>query len=136
VPGRFDEPTSVDISPGGVVYVADAWNRRVQSFSADLTPLAQWPVDSWDSESVVNKPYLRVSPAGEVFVSDPERYRILVFDSEGAFRTTFGQYGADTASFALPLGMAFTPDGHLVVVDSDNHRLLEFVPPPRVANEH
>lgn len=129
VPGRFDEPTSLDIGSTGVIYVADAWNRRVQSFSADLKPLGEWPVDSWASESVVNKPYLRVSGTGEVYVSDPERYRILVFDSEGTFRMTFGQYGADTASFALPLGMAFAPNGNLVVVDSDNHRLLEFASP-------
>jgi uncharacterized protein (TIGR03663 family) len=126
VPGRFDEPTSLDISATGVIYVADAWNRRVQSFSTDMKPLGEWPVDSWAGESVVNKPYLRVSPGGDVYVSDPERYRILVFDSEGTFRLTFGQYGADTASLALPLGMAFTPEGNLVVVDSDNHRLLEF----------
>jgi uncharacterized protein (TIGR03663 family) len=129
IPGRFDEPTSLDITADGVIYVADAWNRRVQTFSAALKPLGEWPVDSWTSESVVNKPFVRVSPAGDVYVSDPERYRILVFDREGEFRMTFGQYGADTASFALPLGMAFTPDGHLVVVDSDNHRLLEFAPP-------
>jgi DNA-binding beta-propeller fold protein YncE len=129
IPGRFDEPTSLDIGPGGVIYVADVWNRRVQSFSADLTPLAQWPVDSWESDSVINKPYLRVDSQGNVYLSDPERYRILVFDGEGAFQMSFGQYGADTSSFALPLGMAFDPQGNLVVVDSDNHRLLEFAPP-------
>ena len=39
---------------------------------------------------------------------------------------SFGQYGFDMASFALPLGMAFDGAGDLYVVDSDNSRVLEF----------
>jgi DNA-binding beta-propeller fold protein YncE len=75
---------------------------------------------------VVNKPYLRVSPAGQVYVGDPEGYRILVFDAGGEYLMSFGQYGFDLASFALPLGMAFDAQGNLYVVDSDNSRVLKF----------
>jgi hypothetical protein len=61
-----------------------------------------------------------------VYVGDPEGYRVLVFDEEGEFLMSFGQYGFDTASFALPLGMAFDAEENLYVVDSDNSRVLKF----------
>jgi DNA-binding beta-propeller fold protein YncE len=107
--------------------VADTWNWRVQKFSAGTyAPLAEWPVEGWQSESVVNKPYLRVDSAGRVYVGDPEGYRVLVFDEMGQFLMSFGQYGFDTASFALPLGMAIDSGDNLYVVDSDNSRVLKF----------
>ena len=126
VAGRFEEPTGLAFGPDGSLYVADTWNRRVQKFSADLQPAGEWPIQSWASESVINKPYLRVSQTGQVYVGDPEGYRILVFDAGGEYLMSFGQYGFDLASFALPLGMAFDAEGNLYVVDSDNSRVLKF----------
>jgi DNA-binding beta-propeller fold protein YncE len=61
-----------------------------------------------------------------VYVGDPQGYRVLVFDSQGEYLMSFGQYGFDMASFALPLGMAFDEAGDLYVVDGDNSRVLEF----------
>ena len=127
IAGRFEEPTGVAIGPDGGVYVADTWNRRVQKFGAGTyEPLAEWPIEGWETESVVNKPYLRVDSAGRVYVGDPEGYRVLVFDDTGQFLMSFGQYGFDMASFALPLGMAFDDEDNLYVVDSDNSRVLKF----------
>jgi sugar lactone lactonase YvrE len=74
----------IDIDAQGNIYVADTWNRRVQKFGANSLPLAQWEVvNGWQSETVVNKPYLAVDKQGRVFISDPEGYRIIVYDSNG-----------------------------------------------------
>ena len=126
IPGRFEEPTGLAIGPEGDIYVADTWNRRVQKFSSAYEPLAEWPIEGWESESVVNKPYLRVDSQGRVYVGDPEGYRVLVFDGDGQYLMSFGGYGFDMGSFALPLGMAFDAEDNLYVVDSDNSRVLKF----------
>ena len=149
VPGRFDEPVGLalipnaDGAPGGELFVADTWNRRIQVFDVtfaddapggdgvgrpEFTFVREWPIEGWSSQSVVNKPYLAVDREGYVYVTDPELWRVLVFDREGAFKATFGIFGNDSQSFALPNGVAIGPGNTVYVADADNHRVMVFPP--------
>jgi uncharacterized protein (TIGR03663 family) len=149
IEGRFDEPVGLAIvsdrdgQPGGRLYVADTWNRRVQelqvTYGEDLADVGdaqqpvfsfvrEWPIEGWSSQSIVNKPYLAVDSEGMLYVSDPENWRMLVFDGEGNFQGTFGLFGSDASSFALPVGVAIGPDDNVYVADSDNHRIMQFAP--------
>lgn len=145
--GRFDEPVGLAISPrsdgqpGGVLYVADAWNRRIQKLEAafgsvlsgsgeeealTISFVQEWPVEGWNSQSVVNKPYVAVDSQGTVYATDPEGYRVVAFDNGGTFKAAFGLYGSDAQSFALPNGIAVGPDDLVYVADADNHRVMVF----------
>jgi uncharacterized protein (TIGR03663 family) len=145
VEGRFDEPVGLAITPradgapGGTLYVADTWNRRIQKLEVDFDdPLSdgepfisfvrEWPVEGWSSQSVVNKPFVAVDSTGVVYASDPEGFRVLAWDSEGQFKATFGLYGSDAQSFALPSGIAVGQDDLVYVADADNHRVMVFAP--------
>ncbi len=131
IPGAFEEPVGIDIDSQGNIYVADTWNRRIQKFDPNFNPLIQWDVVGWDSETVVNKPYLTVDDQDRVLISDPESYRIVVYEGNtGEVLTTWGQFGQDLASFQLPLGVDIDVKGDLLVVDSDNNRLMTFIIPP------
>ncbi len=127
IEGYMDEPVGIATDAQGNFYVADTWNRRVQKFNAAFGYLKEWTISGWESQSIVNKPYLAVdAQANLVYVTDPEGYRVLVFDTEGTFRATFGQYGSDNKSFALPNGVAVDGQGNVYVADADNHRILVF----------
>ena len=129
IPGSFEEPTGVDVNAQGNIYVADTWNRRIQKFDANFTPLAQWEVKGWESEGIFNKPSVAVDKLGNVYISDPEGYRIIVYTPEGEIKGTWGQYGQDPASFALPLGLDFDAEGYVLVADADNNRIMKFEVP-------
>lgn len=147
VEGRFDEPVGLAIAPrpdgqpGGALFVADTWNRRIQKFDVAFGDVLsgggegdglvfsfvkEWPVEGWSSQNVTNKPFLAVDSTGVVYATDPEGYRVVAFDSEGAFQAAFGLYGSDAASFALPNGIAVGPDDRVYVADADNHRVMVF----------
>ncbi|MCL4488537.1 MAG: 6-bladed beta-propeller, partial [Chloroflexi bacterium] len=89
----------------------------------------QWSVEGWDSQSVVNKPYLAVGPAGQVVVSDPEGARLIEFSSDGKLEAVWGQAGSDLSGLNLPTGVAFDGQGNLYVADSGNNRILVYQKP-------
>ena len=123
-PGQLNEPTDVAVAPDGTIYVADTWKQRVQVFSREYAYLREWPIYSWGSQSIVNKPFIETD--GErVWISDPENYRVIEFDTAGGVQRVWGTFGTGLDAFALPLGLAYQ-NGRLAVVDSDNHRVLLF----------
>ncbi len=123
--GQLDEPAAVAVAADGRVFVTDTWNQRVQVFSPDGEPLGKWNISGWISQSLDNKPYIALDEAGRVYVTDPEGYRVIVFSDSGLFQYTFGDFGADDTTFALPVGLA-AKDGFLYVVDANNNRILRF----------
>jgi sugar lactone lactonase YvrE len=133
-PGQFDEPVGIAINPDGILYVADTWNQRIQSFavSADgllYEPLKQWDVVAWYGQSLDNKPYLAVGPNGHVFATDPEGYRVLEFTAEGEFVRFWGDLSSGLDGFTLVGGVAVDAQGGVWVADAGASRLLHFTLP-------
>ena len=72
-------------------------------------------------ENIFNKPYLAIDEQNRVFVSDPEGYRIMAYDgATGDILGSWGQYGQEISSVALPTGLAIDQQGHVLVADADN----------------
>ena len=130
--GQFDEPVGISVDAEGRVYVADTWNQRVQVFEpagmGAFTPVAVWDVVAWYGQSLDNKPSIAVDGSGNLYISDPEGYRLLRFNTNGDFVNFWGDYGAETATFNLPSGLAIDPAGGIWVADSGNHRIMHFMP--------
>lgn len=123
--GRFEEPTAVAVDGrDGSIFVADAWNQRIQKLDASLQTLAEWPVPSWGSQHLHHKPYLTVTGSGDVYATDPANYRVLVYNSAGGLKAAFGSFGAEMNRLALPNGIIW--DGltnQVVIADADNQRV-------------
>lgn len=128
--GQFSEPVGIAVSnTTGDIFVADTWNRRVQRFDSDFNPVEEWSVQGWDSESVVNKPYIALDDEDNVYVTAPESYQVIEFDNQGELLVVWGDFGTGAGQFNLPTGIAVGPAGEVYVSDSDNHRVLRFPVP-------
>jgi uncharacterized protein (TIGR03663 family) len=113
-PGQFREPVGVTVGRDGRIYVADTWNNRIQVFDPTFKPIAQYPVQGWDSQSVANKPYVAVAGDGTIFATVPERRQVLRL-SDGA-ATALGL--PREPRLQMPVGIEVQADDRLLVVDS------------------
>jgi len=133
-PGQFDEPVGIAIDSNNMVYVADTWNQRVQTFQASadgmtFTPLKQWDVAAWYGQSLDNKPFIAVDNKGHVFITDPEGYRVIEYATDGKLIQTWGDFGNTNSTFGIAAGVAVDPAGNIWVTDAGNNRVMKFTLP-------
>ena len=133
--GQFDEPVGMALGGEGILYVADTWNQRIQSFrlaeSGNYAPLLVWDTYAWFGNSLDNKPYLTVGANGHVFATDPEGGRVLEFTPQGEIVRFWGDFGTGPDAFGLAGAIAADEAGGLWVSDSGNNRIMHFTLPNR-----
>jgi hypothetical protein len=121
-PGKFIEPVSIWETPGGIVYVADIGNNRVQSFGPDGKPIAQWTIGishSRDGNRLVGD--------GEnVLVTDGESRTVTRYDSQGK---ELGRWSfAPSGEVLVPSGIAAMGSGRFAVLYLTNNHAIVFSP--------
>ncbi|MEP7216794.1 MAG: NHL repeat-containing protein, partial [Anaerolineaceae bacterium] len=125
-PSQFDEPVGISQGPDGTIFVADMFNRRVVLLNADGSFKAQFPVDGWGGQEVLDKPYLRALSDGRVAVSLPSLNQVRVY-------TVDGKPGASLSApedpLSRPYGILQTADGKLWIAEGGSGRLRLFVLP-------
>ncbi|MFL5732488.1 MAG: PA14 domain-containing protein, partial [Chloroflexia bacterium] len=110
-PGQFAEPAGVWESPQGMLYVADIANHRVQTFSADLNPVSQWPIGNSiarDGNRLVG------DSSGNVLVTQYDDRAVVMYDQNGKElnRWTFRRNGAAL----VPAGITSLGDDKFLVL--------------------
>jgi DNA-binding beta-propeller fold protein YncE len=134
--GRLHYPTDIAFGPHGTVYVADAYNNRLQRFAADGHLLTVWggPLGSglpgrWRGWFRVATG-LGVDAVGDVYVADFYNDRVQQFGPDGAFVAAWGGHGTGPGEFDRPTAVAVGPKARLYVVDFGNNRVQVFARVP------
>jgi predicted membrane-bound mannosyltransferase/DNA-binding beta-propeller fold protein YncE len=135
--GQLNEPVGLAFNPvSGDLYVAEAWNRRVQVFDPSGVSLRAFTVNMWftnQSQPSYNRPYLAVSPDGTlIYVTDmDDRHRVVAYDLTGQPVFSFNQpdnLQTGVLGIRSPAGLAFDATGRLYVVDADQAKVFVFPP--------
>ncbi len=112
--GELHYPTDVAIAAEGVVWIADAYNNRVQRFvSGEATGVIT-------GFHVVNG--LAVDLSGRVWAADFDSGKIKVFLPDGTPFTVFGEPGSGPAQFQHPTDVAVATN-RVYVADFGNDRV-------------
>ena len=129
-PGQFYEPVGLALDAEGILYVADTWNQRIQSFDPDgsgsYMPSSSWDIYGWYGQSLDNKPFLAADDQIHIFAGDPEGVRVLEFNNQGEIVRYWGDYSVGSDGFALVGGIAIDPSGGVWVADTGNSRIMHF----------
>lgn len=132
--GQLDEPVGLAFNPiSHELYVAEAWNKRVQVFDLTGMPLRTFNVNMWfRNRQSYNRPYLAVSPDGTLIytVDMDDKHRIVAYNLAGQPVLSFNQPDDEAvlSSIRSPAGLAFDADGRLYVVDAQQARIYVFPP--------
>lgn len=134
--GQVDEPVGLAFNPvSRELYVAEAWNKRIQVFDLSGMPLRTFDVNLWfRNRQSYNRPYIAVSPDGTLIyaVDMDDRHRIVAYNLAGEPVLSFNQPDSlETGALGVrsPAGLAFDAAGRLYVVDAEQAKVYVFPPP-------
>lgn len=124
--GELNMPSAPALDGKGDVWVADAYNHRVQEFDHEGKYIRQ--IGSYGTmPGQFNEPYDVVVDHNEhVWVSDPYNDRVEEFTIAGEYLRSFGKEGSGAGEFKDPEGLAVDSKNNIWVTDVYNYRLQEF----------
>ncbi len=123
--GELHYPTDVALAPDDSLWVADAYNHRLQRFVGETaTDIVGWGLFGRAFGFRVATG-LGIDSVGRVYGADFGHGLVRVFDSRGTPLETFGRAGRGPGEFDRPEAIAI--DGRRIyVTDFGNHRLQEW----------
>lgn len=123
--GQFQRPMGI-VWKGGMIYVADAINNRIQIFRDD-GEFAGF-LGSGTTAPQLHYPYdLVCGPAEDLFTIEYGGNRVTRLNLRGDTLGTFGTTGHGIGEFSTPWGLAVDSSGRIVVADTGNRRLVELL---------
>ena len=88
-PGEFSNPVGVAVDASGNVFVVEYGNHRIQKFSNDGTPIAQWGTYGTAPGQFRYPQGIAVTAAGDIYVADTNNLRIQILSADGAPRASY-----------------------------------------------
>jgi DNA-binding beta-propeller fold protein YncE len=125
--GEFNEPSGVAVAPDGSLWVADAWNGRVQHLSGDGKPLGEYGGSKYSFYSPRN---VAVDRAGNVYVADTGNSMVKIIDGGGRIIRQLGGRGSGNGQFNEVFGLALNAAGEIFAADPGNRKIHKFSPLP------
>jgi len=122
-PGEFNEPSGVAVGPDGTVFVADAWNGRIQKFDPKGKVLGEYGGARYSFYSPRN---VTADRNGNIYVADTGNSAVKVISPDGKIAKVLGGRGTGGGQFNEVFGVAVNSKGEVFVADPGNKKIHKF----------
>ena len=124
---QFNSPSAIAVR-GGVLYVVESRNSRVQKLTTSGTFLSSFGMLGSGNGQLNNPRGVCLDSSGRVFISDCGNSRISVFEADGTFLYHISGNTVDSSNLNAPWGLTFDQCGNLHVVDTNSNTIKVFTP--------
>ena len=118
-PGKFEVAHGLAVDAGGLLWVADRENQRIQVFDQNGTFVRQMKYAGLPCSFVIGK--------DAVFMVNGFAGQVLQLDLDGKVLAATGKPGTGLGEFGEAHFIAVSPKGDLFVADSVNGAMQKFV---------
>jgi sugar lactone lactonase YvrE len=131
-PGQFyleaQSPWGIDMDAAGNIFVADAFNDRIQKFSPTGAFITAFGSSGTGDQQLINPYDVAVGPSGEVYVMDSENDRVQKFTASGGVYTSVARWSIPdpVPLHHTYLGITCDAAGNVYVAHTYGHRVLKF----------
>jgi tripartite motif-containing protein 71 len=122
--GQFNHTAGIGETSYGYLWIADAYNHRLQRMTPEGTYLSQ--INKAGDGLTLYPSGLAVDAKDNVWITDWSNNRVEEFNEKGEFVRRFGSPGTGNGQFSNPEGIAIDSKGNVWVVDANNGRVQEF----------
>ena len=118
-PGEFNLPGDVSLGQGGLLYVVDSGNFRVQTFRLDGTFVREFGSIGRQAGQFARPKEVATDPDGNVYIVDAAFGNFQIFTPDGKLLLAVGSRAATDgmAKYMLPAGIAIDGDGRVYMAD-------------------
>ena len=124
--GQFNFPTGLALDRGGVLFVADSYNHRVQRVTPDggVSPIGG---RGHGRGQFLLPQGIATDRANAFYIIEQGNHRVQKYSSDGFLELVFGRLGTRDGEFQGPTGIAVAPNsGDIYVADAGNGRVQRF----------
>jgi hypothetical protein len=130
-PGRFANPSMLEVDPSGGVLVTDTRNHRLVALDADGAFAWEWPRREGDTArpAQLSMPWCaRRLPGGGLAIADTYNFRVLELDERREIVRAVGHCPIRGRRLSLPRSAERLGPGRYLIADTYNDRVVEMGP--------
>ncbi|MEI7027535.1 fibronectin type III domain-containing protein [Paenibacillus sp. y28] len=129
--GEFNNPRGVAVDSHGNVYVADAWNHRIQKLDAATGVWSEWKKSGGglgNGLGQFNMPSrVAIDSSGNIYVADTSNHRVQKLTAAtgewSEWKKPGGGAGSGLGEFNNPYDVSVDSQGNVYVAELNNHRI-------------
>lgn len=128
VPGMFKNPSAIDASEDGRVFICDRGNNRIQEFNLRGRFIKDIGGFGWYKEQFDGPADIWARSTISIFIADFNNQRVERFDKDLNYISSLhsNEGNAERFQFREILSAAYSPQGDIFVLDAGENKVIKF----------